>query len=156
MLPFANVARRKAKQIARKVVFGSVAGVCFFIGAGFLLAAAWSALAVAKGPVFASLVIGLVLVGLGLILLAVALSRPRSLGEELRDERIAAQNRAALTGQSDLERTISGLLSEIGLPPPRGGTGAMPGLAAAFVYGLTLSVAASRRRGRRHVVRRRR
>lgn len=146
MFPLGLIARRAASRVARKAAFGSAAGLCLLVGLGFLLAAAWTAIAAAKGAVFASLVLGLAFLGLGLVFLAVAMARPRGGRFDLDDARIDALNRAARGGRGEMERALNGLLSEVGLPPPaRGGA---PALAAAFVFGLTLAFS-RRRRGRR-------
>lgn len=144
MLAFA--ARRAARDAARKAGFGLAAGLCILAGAGFLLSAAWLALAAAKGAIFASLMIGLALAGLGLVLLAVALARPRRqrFADDLDDGAVEALRRAAGGGPADMERAMHGLLSQAGLTPPA--TGTMPAMAAAFVFGLTLAL---QRRGRR-------
>lgn len=148
-----NAARQMARDAARKAAFGSAAGLCLLVGAGFLLSAAWIALAAANGALFASLVIGLALAGLGLVLLAVAMAGPRRkpsrsrLAEDidaLDDEALAALNRAAAGGPGDMERALRGLLTEAGLAPPA--TGNAPALAAAFVFGVTLALSRRRKR----------
>lgn len=146
MLAFA--ARQAARDAARKAGFGLAAGLCVIAGAGFLLSAAWLALAAAKGAIFASLMVGLGLVGLGLILLAVALARPgrrrgQRLAEDLDDQAVEALRRAAGGGPADMERAMHGLLSQAGLTPPA--TGSMPAMAAALVFGLTLALQRGRR-----------
>lgn len=140
-------ARQMARNTARKAAFGSAAGLCLLAGAGFLLSAAWIALAAARGPVFASLLIGLALAGLGLVLLAAAMARPRvrrRVIDDLDDEAMAALHRAAAGGPGDMERALHGLLAEVGLTPPA--TGNAPAMAAAFVFGLTLALQRRRRR----------
>ena len=142
------VARDAARTAARKAAFGGAAGLCLLAGAGFLLSAAWIALAAAKGALFASLMVGMALVGLGLVLLAAAMARPASrrasLADDLDDEAIAALNRAAAGGPGEMERALRGLLTEAGLAPPA--TGNAPALAAAFVFGITLALSQRRRR----------
>lgn len=151
MLAFA--ARQAARDAARKAGFGLAAGLCLGAGAGFLLSAAWLALAAAKGAIFASLMLGLGLAGLGLVLLAVALARPgrtrrarlaEAMADDLDDEAVEALRRAAGGGPADMERVMHGLLSQAGLTPPA--TGTMPAMAAAFVFGLTLALQRGRRR----------
>ena len=145
----AIAARQAARDAARKAGFGLAAGLCLGAGAGFLLSAAWLALSAARGAIFASLMLGLGLAGLGLVLLAVALARPgrtrrARLADDLDDEAVEALRRAAGGGPADMERVMHGLLSQAGLTPPA--TGTMPAMAAAFVFGLTLALQRGRRR----------
>ena len=152
----ALAARQAARDAARKAGFGLAAGLCVVAGAGFLLSAAWLALAAAKGAIFASLMLGLALVGLGLVCLAVAMARPargarrHRVTDAIDDDAVEALRRAAGGGPADMERAMQGLLSQAGLtpPPPGAAGGPMPALAAAFVFGLTLALQRGRKRRR--------
>lgn len=136
-------ARSATRHAARKIGLGIAAGLCLVTGAGFLLSAAWIALAAAKGALFASLVIGLGSTGLGLILVAVAAARPeRAPQAMLDDEALAALGLAAKGAPGDLEQAMRGLLTQAGLTPPQ--AGGAPAMLAAFVFGVTLAL--SRRR----------
>ncbi len=134
------VAREKARDTMRKAGFGLAAALCLIVGLGFLVAAAWIALAAAKGPLFASIFLGLCFVGLGAILLAVAAvrPRPRAVSSDLDSDALEALSRAAAGGPGEMERAMRGFLSQAGLTPPE--TGGVPSLVAAFVFGLTLAL----------------
>lgn len=143
MLPFAALVRPIARRLARKAAFGTAAGLCLLAGAGFLLAALWSVLATMRGAVFASCIIGLLLAGIGLVFLALALSRPRRPEVELDDELVDRLQEAARGGPGEMERALRLLLIEAGLTPPK--TGSAASLAAAVVYGFTLGLSRRRR-----------
>lgn len=134
------VAREKARDTMRKAGFGLAAVLCLIVGLGFLVAAAWIALAAAKGALFASVFLGLCFVGLGAVLMAVAAMRPRpkSLSSDLDSDALEALSRAAAGGPGEMERAMRGFLSQAGLTPPE--TGGAPSLVAAFVFGLTLAL----------------
>lgn len=133
------------RRTARRAAIGGAAFVFLLAGAGFLLSAAWLAIAASKGALFASLILGLGLAGIGLVLLAAALMRPAPpTAPELDAATLAALQQAAAGGPGDLERAMRGLLSGIGLPPPTGGS--MPSLLAALVFGVTLALSQKRRR----------
>lgn len=153
----AFTARRKARDLACQAGLGLVGAVLGLVGLGFLLSAAWLALAAAKGPIFASLLIGLSLLGVSAVVLAVTLARPRpARGHSLTPHlgRVAPGDdaldldqlrRAAGQGRQEMERAMQGLLTQVGMTPPA--VGSKPALAAAFVFGLTLAL--QRKRGRR-------
>ncbi|WP_108485198.1 phage holin family protein [Oceaniglobus ichthyenteri] len=67
----------RAKDAARRTAFGAAGFLCLVVGLGFLSSALWLAIAVANGAMMASLILGLLYVGGGLILIAVASRRPR-------------------------------------------------------------------------------
>jgi hypothetical protein len=64
--------RQALADAGRRAALGFGAAVLLLIGLAFLTVAAWLALAALRDPLFAALVIGLVYLGLGLILLAMA------------------------------------------------------------------------------------
>lgn len=66
----------RLQQALRRTAFGAAGGLFLIIGIGFLTAAAWLAMALAFGAVFASVIVGLVLCGIGLVCLALAARRP--------------------------------------------------------------------------------
>jgi hypothetical protein len=167
----AFTARRKARDLACRAGLGLAAGILSLAGLGFLLSAVWLALAAAKGAIFASLLIGLSLVGVSALLLAVILARPRTArgrsltphlgqgaqagsggaagfagpgGEELDLDQL---RRAAGQGRQEMERAMQGLLTQVGITPPAAGS--KPALAAAFVFGLTLALQSRRSKRRR-------
>lgn len=140
------VARAALRRAARQAVLVTAAVIVLLIGAGFLISAAWIALAEARGAVFASLVLGFCLVGLGLVILLLSRDRPRGpVSQPLQPDAaaLAALSEAARGEAGDLERTLHALLSAQGLTPPA--TGNLPSLAAALVYGLTLGLRRDRR-----------
>ncbi len=144
--------RHSVRGAARKAGLGAAAALCLIVAAGFLLSAAWIAIAAAQGTLFASLMIGLGIGAVGLVLLAVALVRPRPADDPLAerlaaldDARLEALNRAAAGGPGEMERALRGLLTEAGLTPPAKGASATPALAAALVFGLTLALQSRRR-----------
>ncbi|MCF1710486.1 hypothetical protein L0V05_16885 [Tabrizicola sp. J26] len=135
------VARAKARDTMRKAGFGLAAVICLIVGLGFLVAAAWIALAALKGALFASIFLGLCFLGLGAILMAVAAMRPRrptSAAPDLDSDALEALSRAAAGGPGEMERAMRGFLAQAGLTPPE--TGGVPSLVAAFVFGLTLAL----------------
>lgn len=138
-------ARTATRKAARRVGLGVATGLCLLTGAGFLLSAAWIAIAAAKGALFASLMIGLGCTGLGLILVAFASARPEPASAALLDdETLAALGLAAKGAPGDLERAMRGLLTQAGLAPPQ--AGGAPALLAAFVFGVTLALSRRRKR----------
>jgi hypothetical protein len=64
------------RQALRRSAFGVAGGLFLLLGFGFLTAAAWLALALAHGALFASMILGLVFCGVGLICLAMAARKP--------------------------------------------------------------------------------
>ncbi len=86
MLPFLRLAaglasrsaQARAGDTARRIVLSLVAGMFALVGAGFLTAAGWLALAWPLGAIGASLVVGGVFLLLALILLLAAGARRRS------------------------------------------------------------------------------
>lgn len=172
----AFTARRKARDLACQAGLGLAAGILGLVGLGFLLSAAWLGLAAAKGAIFASLLIGLSLVGLSAVVLAVILARPKParghsltphLGREAQGRGAQAGSgasagfvapggeeldldqlrRAAGQGRQEMERAMQGLLTQVGITPPA--VGSKPALAAAFVFGLTLALQSRRGKRRR-------
>lgn len=136
--------RALLRRTARRAAFGGAAGLFLLTGAGFLLSAAWLALAAARGAIFASLILGLALAGIGLVLLAAALVRPTPAPPDFDADTLAALQQAASGGPGDLERAMRGLLAGAGLPTPVGGS--LPSLLAALVFGVTLALSRKRRR----------
>lgn len=140
-----SAVERAVGRAMRKAGLGLAAGLCLVTGAGFLLAAAWIALAAARGALFASVVLGLACAGMGLMLLAVAAARPvPPVRPALDDEALAALGLAAQGAPGDLEQAMRGLLTQAGLAPPA--AGGAPAMLAAFVFGLTLALQRRRRR----------
>lgn len=76
MLPAPAALRLYAVGNARRAGVLAAGAVTMAIGAGFLLAALWSAAALAMGPVLASLALAALLVGAGLIVIALAPPAP--------------------------------------------------------------------------------
>lgn len=151
MIPFALIAKSAARRAARRAAFGLTAGLFLMVGSGFLLSALWLVLEEARGAIFASTLIGLSLAGLGLIFLAVALSRrrrPPTATEAMGEEMVDRLRRASQHGPGEVERAIHGLLAEAGLqaPPPGNSANAWPAMAAALVYGATLALSRKRRK----------
>ncbi|MGC9418912.1 MAG: phage holin family protein [Rhodovulum sp.] len=70
-----RTAERRVAAFSRRVALGTAAGVSLVAGMGFLTVAAWLVLSAQGGPLFAAGVIGLVYLGLGLVLAAVAAAR---------------------------------------------------------------------------------
>lgn len=66
----------RARLTARRIAFVVVGGVLLTIGVCFFVAAIWSLIAAAFGPVAASAVLGAIFCGLGLLFFALA---PRSM-----------------------------------------------------------------------------
>ena len=62
----------------RRTAFGAAGALCFLLGLGFLTSAVWIGLALAYGGLIASLLLGLIYCGLGLVLVAFAARRPPS------------------------------------------------------------------------------
>ena len=67
---------QRAKSAARRTAFGAAGVACLVVGVGFLSAALWLAIALTFGGVVASLVLGLLYAGFGLVLLALASRKP--------------------------------------------------------------------------------
>ncbi|MGY6535187.1 MAG: hypothetical protein ACXIVG_07565 [Pararhodobacter sp.] len=76
MLPAPAALRHYAIGNARRAGVLTAGAVSMAIGVGFLLAALWSAAALAMGPVLASLALAALLVGAGLIVVALAPPAP--------------------------------------------------------------------------------
>jgi hypothetical protein len=115
-----------------------LAGLFLLVGCAFLVAAFWLLLDSFRGPIFASAVIGLALAGIGLLLVAAQFMPSPPETRELPDELLDQLKRASAGDRSDLERMLSGLLTEAGLPPPARGTA--PALLAALIFGVTLAL----------------
>lgn len=141
--PIGHIVRRMVRQAG----FGLAAVLCLIVAAGFLLAALWLALDAARGAIFASVMVGLVMAGIGLILLVMALARPRpprdDWADDLDPEALEALRRAAMENPNNMEGALRGLLRQAGLEPPVQGNA--PAMVAAFVYGLTLALKRRRR-----------
>lgn len=67
----------KVAAAARKAGLITASAVLTFVGAAFLTAAAWIYLSAAYSASFAALIIGLVYMGAGVVMLAIALSNSR-------------------------------------------------------------------------------
>jgi len=67
----------RLRKAARRAVLMAAGAVTAMAGAGFLTAALWQALASAAGPVYASLLIGVLFLAISALLFAVCLRRPR-------------------------------------------------------------------------------
>lgn len=134
-------AAHRAGMAARKAVLMAGAGLALCVGFGFLTAALWIFLATVQDHLFAALVIGLIYVGAGMILIAVAAKgRPQPIphaaprpeftsarshaADPLHDARVAAEGPAA---------------------PPRG---EFPPLMEAFIFGLNTAAKVRRRKSR--------
>lgn len=68
--------KHKVAGAARKAGLITASAALTCVGAAFLTAAAWIYLSAAHSPSFAALIIGLVYLGAGAVVLAMALSRP--------------------------------------------------------------------------------
>lgn len=133
------------RRLACKAGFGLAALLALLTGAGFLLAALWTALDAARAPLFASLVIGLGLTGLALVLAVVGFAPRRPPRQaELDAATLEALNRAAAGGPGDMERALREVLTAHGMTPPAAGN--LPSVLAAFVFGVTLALTRDRRR----------
>lgn len=133
------------RRLGRKAGLGLAALLALLAGAGFLLAALWTALDAARGALFASTVMGLALVGLALILAVVGFAPRRPPPPaDLDAATIEALNRAAAGGPGDMERALREVLTAHGLTPPVSGN--LPSVLAAFVFGVTLALTRNRNR----------
>ena len=137
--------RRTARNAVRQTALGALAGLFLLAGSAFLVTAFWLFLDSIRGPIFASVVIGFALAGIGLLLVAVQFmpSTPEPEPDEIPDELLDQLKAAGTGGSSDLERMLNGLLTEAGLPPPVKGTA--PALLAALIFGVTLAMSRRRR-----------
>ena len=115
-----DAVKQSAARAARKTALSVGALIALCVGIGFLTAAGWIHLSLAHGPLTAALVIGLIYVGIGLVLIAVAGSSA--------PETVDSPSAGAHAAEPDPETPNS-------LPP----------LAQAFVYGLNAGVKAKRR-----------
>ncbi|MGO4909623.1 phage holin family protein [Pseudorhodobacter sp. W20_MBD10_FR17] len=68
--------KHKVAGAARKAGLITASAALTCVGAAFLTAAAWIYLSAAHSPSFAALIIGLVYLGAGVVVLAMAVSRP--------------------------------------------------------------------------------
>jgi len=118
---------RAAARMARMSALLAGAGLMLMAGLAFLTAAGWLFLASLRDPLFASLIVGLIYCGGGLILLAIAVSGARS----------APGNKTA-----EEFRTAA---HEGSLDPPS--TGEFPPLLEAFIFGLNTALRLRRRKG---------
>ena len=109
----------EAKHTARRAAFALGGFVFILIGIAVLCVAGWIVLAEMRDPVFASLVVGAVFFGIGIILLGLS-RRPYRSG----DIRAAAETGAMAASSSDPRRQQAPAAS---IPP----------LAEAFIVGLT-------------------
>jgi hypothetical protein len=116
MLPPLAEVGHVARGTARRSVFLMAGGALVLVGTAFLIAAMWIAVEQAFGSLAASLVVAGVLLGIGLLVLALAPHQPRftSVDARLRQK--------ARTG---------------GLYQP---TGTLPPVAEAFLFGLAVSM----------------
>jgi len=64
------------RQTLRRTAFGVAGGLFLILGIGFLTAAVWLTLAIAHGGLFASVILGLVFCGVGLVFLALSARKP--------------------------------------------------------------------------------
>lgn len=115
----------RAAEAARRATFGAVGIVLVLVGLGFLLVALWILLVNLTDAQTASLVIGAVLTGTGLIFLAVALSKPR--------HRIV---KAGVAQQQPLNRSAAA------------NADGLPAVAQAFLVGLQAGINADQRKRR--------
>ena len=138
--------RARIALIVRRMALGGVGGVLMLLGAGFLLAAFWTVLARVWDPLVASLGMGLVFTGLGLIAIGLAGRTPRD-PEAAADARARAESaRAKRASTAGAESAADGpddpalrrILRDAGLDvPPRGES---PALTEAFLFGLILAM----------------
>lgn len=105
MFDYARNLKLAAQDAGRRVAFKAAAGTAVTLGAGFLLAALWTFLArtLGWGPLVASLVIGLVFVGIGAALLA-ASGTVRHQAPTADDLRAEVETRLALATDAALEK----------------------------------------------------
>lgn len=105
------VAAENARRAARRAMFMMVAMIFVAIGAGFLIAAAWQALALVTSPLSATLIVGGANLVIGLLFVAIANSG---------STRGSAGHRLAETAERDLAalqeslKGISPLLPVVG------------------------------------------
>lgn len=134
-----------ARGLARRLALILLAGLLLVIGAGFLLSAAWIALAQVHGELFASVGLGCALAGLGLVVLLLSRPPQRSAAPApaLDPDLMATLDQAARGGNEDLERALRAVLTARGLPPPE--TGTLAAVIAGLVYGITLGFGPKRR-----------
>lgn len=113
----------RLRRAARGAALGGVGALLVVVGGGFLLAAAWLALAALLDAVMASLLLGLVLAGAGLIAIGIVGRRPPD---------------PAPPPETDEDAALRRLLREAGLTvPPRGEA---PNLTEAFLFGLVVAM----------------
>ncbi|WP_245964136.1 phage holin family protein [Roseovarius spongiae] len=93
---------RQAREAVAMTALGLAGGLLLIVGMAFLTVALWIFLAAAESALIAALVIGLLYVGLGLILFAVASARRR------RAERRAALAAAQTPKSSPLMQVAEG------------------------------------------------
>jgi hypothetical protein len=115
MLPLTARLGLYARTAARRTAVAVAGGVLAAVGAGLLLAAVWIVLDQAFGAVAACLLLAAILMGLGAVLLLLRPPAPR------------------------LADPLAGITLDM-----RGGAGALPPLAAAFAFGLSLALQARR------------
>lgn len=120
--------RLRAEQRLKQTLMGAVGMILVCIGCGFGVSAAWLALEDEVGAIGASLIIGAVFLGLGLLIL--------SLGSRTARPRVAPVPPEAQTAQT--------------APPPRSGmyrpTGEHPPMMEAFLLGVSVYLETKNRR----------
>lgn len=105
MFDYARNLKLAAQDAGRRVAIKAAAGTAVTLGAGFLLAALWTFLArtLGWGPLVASLVIGVLFVGIGAALLA-ASNRVRHPAPTTDDLKAEVETRLALATDVALEK----------------------------------------------------
>lgn len=96
-----------ATRTAHTAVLGLGAGICLFIGMGFLTAAAWLFLASVTTPIITTLILGGLYAGIGFIILVVMSMRSRARARE----RAAALAAAPAAAAGSLTSVIAAFLS---------------------------------------------
>lgn len=115
-------AKMTARLVVRRAVFGAVGGLLLLIGLGFMMAALWTALAWSVGSIMASVILGLIFLGIGLLVLAFSRVPPRA-----------------------IPRDVSARIADPARPTPRAPPITAQGVLSAFLLGLTAGRAVRRR-----------
>jgi cytochrome c biogenesis protein CcdA len=123
MLPSVADVKHYARTTARRGVMFAAGGVLVAVGGAFLLAALWSFIAQHFGPVIASLGIGVLILGAGLVVMSMAPRQP-TLPTPAQKLRVNASAR------------------------PFKPTGQFPPVIEAFLFGISVALQVRNRRGR--------